>query len=150
MEPLGRSRRRNGPNGPFFAATSRLVICTRGDRRRAPGGAPGGRAGRGRRRAPAPRYGVAAMLLVGLTGGIGSGKSTVAAGLAARGAAVVDADAIARRDPRARTGRLPGRWSTASGPASSGPTAAIDRPALAAMSSATPTPWPTSTGSPIR
>lgn len=36
------------------------------------------------------------MLLVGLTGGIGSGKSTVAAGLAARGAAVVDADAIAR------------------------------------------------------
>ncbi len=36
------------------------------------------------------------MYLVGLTGGIGSGKSTVAAGLAARGAAVVDADAISR------------------------------------------------------
>jgi dephospho-CoA kinase len=36
------------------------------------------------------------MLLVGLTGGIGSGKSTVAAGLAARGAGLVDADAIAR------------------------------------------------------
>ena len=36
------------------------------------------------------------MLLVALTGGIGSGKSTVAAGLAERGAAVVDADAIAR------------------------------------------------------
>ena len=33
---------------------------------------------------------------LGLTGGIGSGKSTVAALLAARGAAVVDADAIAR------------------------------------------------------
>jgi dephospho-CoA kinase len=33
---------------------------------------------------------------VGLTGGIGSGKSTVAAGLARRGAGVVDADAIAR------------------------------------------------------
>jgi dephospho-CoA kinase len=33
---------------------------------------------------------------VGLTGGIGSGKSTVAAMLAARGAVVVDADAIAR------------------------------------------------------
>jgi dephospho-CoA kinase len=31
-----------------------------------------------------------------LTGGIGSGKSTVAAGLAQRGAAVVDADAISR------------------------------------------------------
>ena len=36
------------------------------------------------------------MFLVGLTGGIGSGKSTVAAGLAARGAAVVDADAVSR------------------------------------------------------
>jgi dephospho-CoA kinase len=36
------------------------------------------------------------MLLVALTGGIGSGKSTVAAGLAHRGAAVVDADAISR------------------------------------------------------
>ena len=33
---------------------------------------------------------------LGLTGGIGSGKSTVAGLLAARGAAVVDADAIAR------------------------------------------------------
>ncbi len=37
------------------------------------------------------------MLLVGLTGGIGSGKSTVAAGLAERGASVIDADAIARQ-----------------------------------------------------
>jgi dephospho-CoA kinase len=37
------------------------------------------------------------MLLVGLTGGIGSGKSTVAALLAERGAVVVDADAITRR-----------------------------------------------------
>jgi dephospho-CoA kinase len=36
------------------------------------------------------------VFLVGLTGGIGSGKSTVAAGLAERGAAVVDADAISR------------------------------------------------------
>ncbi len=34
------------------------------------------------------------MILVGLTGGIGSGKSTVSAGLARRGAVVVDADAI--------------------------------------------------------
>ena len=34
---------------------------------------------------------------VGLTGGIGSGKSTVAAMLADRGAAIVDADALARR-----------------------------------------------------
>jgi len=36
------------------------------------------------------------VLLVGLTGGIGSGKSTVARLLAERGAVVVDADAIAR------------------------------------------------------
>ena len=36
------------------------------------------------------------MLLVGLTGGIGSGKSTVAKLLAARGAHIVDADAVAR------------------------------------------------------
>jgi len=37
------------------------------------------------------------MLRIGLTGGIGSGKSTVAALFAARGAAVIDTDAIARR-----------------------------------------------------
>lgn len=36
------------------------------------------------------------MLLVGLTGGIGSGKSTVSALLAERGAVIIDADAIAR------------------------------------------------------
>jgi dephospho-CoA kinase len=36
------------------------------------------------------------MILVGLTGGIGSGKSTVSAALAARGAVIVDADAIVR------------------------------------------------------
>jgi dephospho-CoA kinase len=36
------------------------------------------------------------VLLIGLTGGIGAGKSTVSAGLAAKGAAVVDADAIVR------------------------------------------------------
>ena len=36
------------------------------------------------------------MIRVGLTGGIGSGKSTVAGMLAERGAVVIDADAIAR------------------------------------------------------
>jgi dephospho-CoA kinase len=40
---------------------------------------------------------MAASLRIGLTGGIGSGKSTVAAMLAAKGAAVVDSDVIARR-----------------------------------------------------
>ena len=39
---------------------------------------------------------MAPFVRLGLTGGIGSGKSTVASLLAARGAAVVDADAIAR------------------------------------------------------
>jgi dephospho-CoA kinase len=36
------------------------------------------------------------MLVVGLTGGIGSGKSTVSEMLAARGAVIVDADVLAR------------------------------------------------------
>jgi dephospho-CoA kinase len=36
------------------------------------------------------------MLVIGLTGGIGSGKSTVADALAARGAGVIDTDVIAR------------------------------------------------------
>lgn len=36
------------------------------------------------------------MILVGLTGGIGSGKSTVSAMLAHRGAAIIDADVITR------------------------------------------------------
>jgi len=45
------------------------------------------------------------MLLVGLTGGIGSGKTTVAGLLAARGAVVVDADELAREalEPGSRT-----------------------------------------------
>ena len=36
------------------------------------------------------------MILVGLTGGIGSGKSTVSSMLAGRGAVIIDADAITR------------------------------------------------------
>ena len=36
------------------------------------------------------------MILVGLTGGIGSGKSTVSAALAARGAVIIDADQVVR------------------------------------------------------
>ncbi len=39
----------------------------------------------------------ASVRLIGLTGGIATGKSTVAAFLAARGAAVVDADVVARQ-----------------------------------------------------
>src|SRR5204862_5698712 len=40
--------------------------------------------------------GTASVLLVGLTGGIGSGKTTVARMLAERGAVVLDADRFAR------------------------------------------------------
>ncbi|MGB6057210.1 MAG: dephospho-CoA kinase [Microthrixaceae bacterium] len=43
------------------------------------------------------------MLLIGLTGGIGSGKSTVSAAFAKRGAVVVDADAIVHECQRSGT-----------------------------------------------
>jgi dephospho-CoA kinase len=43
------------------------------------------------------------VLVVGLTGGIGSGKSTVSALLAAKGAVVVDADAVVREQQRPGT-----------------------------------------------
>ena len=43
------------------------------------------------------------MLLIGLTGGIGSGKSTVSSMLAERGAVIIDADAITRGLQRAGT-----------------------------------------------
>jgi dephospho-CoA kinase len=72
------------------------------------------------------------MLLAGLTGGIGSGKSTVAAGLAARGAEVVDADVIARQVVRpggAAYEAVIGRF----GPGIVGPDGTIDRPALASV-----------------
>lgn len=71
------------------------------------------------------------MFLVGLTGGIGSGKSTVAAALAARGAAVVDADGIAREivEPGGPAYQpLVDRF----GPGILGPDKRLDRPALAA------------------
>ena len=46
-------------------------------------------------------------LRLGLTGGIGSGKSTVAQMLAARGAAVIDSDAIARSVTAANGSAMP-------------------------------------------
>jgi dephospho-CoA kinase len=45
----------------------------------------------------APSVDSAAVQMIGLTGGIGSGKSTVAGLLAERGAVVIDADLIARQ-----------------------------------------------------
>lgn len=71
------------------------------------------------------------MILVGLTGGIGSGKSAVADLLAARGAAVVDADVVARRvvEPGRPAHRL---IVERFGPGVVGPDGALDRSALAA------------------
>ena len=72
------------------------------------------------------------MLLVGLTGGIGSGKSTVSSMLAARGAVVVDADAITRSLQR------PGQpvfdaMVERFGPGIVGADGELDRPAVAAV-----------------
>jgi dephospho-CoA kinase len=72
------------------------------------------------------------VLLVGLTGGIGSGKSTVSAGLAARGALVIDADAITRelQEPGTEVfDRIVERF----GPGVLGAGGRLDRPALAAV-----------------
>ena len=72
------------------------------------------------------------MKLIGLTGGIGSGKSTVSAILAARGAVIVDADAITRDLQR------PGMPVFEAiverfGPEVVAPDGSLDRPALAAV-----------------
>ncbi|MGH7626145.1 MAG: dephospho-CoA kinase, partial [Gemmatimonadaceae bacterium] len=56
------------------------------------------------------------MILVGLTGNIASGKSTVARLLAARGATIIDADALARRAVEPGSPALHaivGRWGDA-------------------------------------
>jgi dephospho-CoA kinase len=70
------------------------------------------------------------MLLVGLTGGIGSGKSTVARLLEERGAVVIEADALARDAIEPGT---PGfdRVVQAFGPGVITPEGALDRTALA-------------------
>lgn len=47
-------------------------------------------------RADRPRWRLATLIEIGLTGGIGSGKSTVAAMLADRGAVVLDSDSLVR------------------------------------------------------
>lgn len=76
------------------------------------------------------------MLLVGLTGGIGSGKSTVAALLAERGAVVVDADQVARdvvEPGRPAFDRLVERF----GPEVVGPDGRLDRARLAELAFAT-------------
>ena len=77
------------------------------------------------------------MLTIGLTGGIGSGKSTVSALLVARGAVLVDADRIAREVVERDT---PGLAAVvdAFGEGVLGRDGALDRPALAAVVFADP------------
>ncbi len=76
-------------------------------------------------------------MLVGLTGGIGSGKSTVARLLEARGAVIIDADRIAREvvEPG-----MPAFTALVErfGSGVVGPDGHLDRPALAALAFATP------------
>jgi dephospho-CoA kinase len=77
------------------------------------------------------------VLLVGLTGGIGSGKSTVARLLAARGAVIVDADEVARHvvEPgQPAFERLVERF----GPEIVGTDGRLDRARLAELAFATP------------
>ncbi|GAB3491816.1 dephospho-CoA kinase [Nocardiopsis coralliicola] len=72
------------------------------------------------------------MLSVGLTGGIGSGKSAVAARLSERGALVIDADAIAREVVEPGT---PGLAEVVAefGTGVLDPAGALDRPRLGAI-----------------
>jgi len=69
------------------------------------------------------------MLLVGLTGNIGSGKSTVAQLLSGRGATIIDADVLSRRAVEVGTGAhaaIVERWGTSI----LDPNGSIDRSAL--------------------
>jgi dephospho-CoA kinase len=77
------------------------------------------------------------VLTIGLTGGIGSGKSTVSALLAQRGAVVVDADRIAREVLAPGTPGL-AQVADAFGPAVLAPDGSLDRQALAAIVFADP------------
>ncbi len=82
---------------------------------------------------------MAGVLVVGLTGGIGAGKSTVAAMLAARGAHVVDVDALGRTVIGPVAGP-PRPSSPSSAPACAAPTAASTGPPSPRSSSATRRP----------
>jgi dephospho-CoA kinase len=77
------------------------------------------------------------MLLVGLTGGIGAGKSTVAAMLEERGARVIDADDLARRAVRSGTATFD-RIVERFGSDVVGTDGELDRAALAAIVFADP------------
>ena len=76
-------------------------------------------------------------LRIGLTGGIGSGKSTVAAMLARRGAGIIDTDAIARRLTGANGAAMPALRLTF-GDAIAAPDGALDREWMRALVFADP------------
>jgi dephospho-CoA kinase len=75
---------------------------------------------------------VAGVLRVGLTGGIGSGKTTVARRLVERGAVLVDSDALAREVVEPGTDGL-AEIAAVFGRRVLDPAGALDRPALAAV-----------------
>lgn len=70
------------------------------------------------------------MVVVGLTGGIGAGKSTVSAALAERGAVVIDADAITRELQEPGT-EVFAAMVDRFGAGIVGPDGRLDRPAVA-------------------
>ena len=72
------------------------------------------------------------MYLIGLTGGIASGKSVVAKRLAEHGAVHVDADALAREVVEPGTEGL-AAIERAFGPQVIAPDGSLDRPALGAI-----------------
>ena len=72
------------------------------------------------------------MILIGLTGGIGSGKSTVSSLLAEHGAVIIDADAIVRELQSAGSPLL-AELSAEFGDGIIAPDGTLDRPALAAV-----------------
>ena len=72
------------------------------------------------------------MILIGLTGGIGSGKSTVSALLAQRGAVVIDADLVAR-EVQAPGSAVVVALAERFGDGVVDPDGALNRPALAAI-----------------
>jgi dephospho-CoA kinase len=72
------------------------------------------------------------VLIVGLTGGIGAGKSTVAQMLAERGAVVIDVDALGRQ-VLVPGGRAEAAVAAEFGPGVLAPDGSIDRAALAAV-----------------
>lgn len=79
-----------------------------------------------------PEPGAAAPPTIGLTGGIGSGKSTVAALLVAQGAHLVDTDAIARSLTAPGGAAMPA-VAQAFGPAFVAPDGALDRARMRAL-----------------